>query len=151
MSTYTEDQFFEDVKAEATALKETATKEELAKLRAHFLNPFQYDQCVYGLMTGSCYSGRASELIFNCCPRYFKNEVDGREAITSLDTGGASRAIEFVNGSQIPGVSNSFEFDKHRERISAHFSSIEMYIATEGAKIPELIAFLKDETKILSL
>lgn len=59
------------VKKEAANLKKNATKEELAKLDFDRLDGDSPYSCMYGQMTGHCYSNRASELIFNCCERVY--------------------------------------------------------------------------------
>lgn len=156
MNTYTEVQFLKDVKAEATALKQYASKDELEKLNDEIINPFHYQECVYGLMTGDCYSERASELIFNCCKKFFVSHIDEDYLIDlsrrkpNLDFNEIS---DFVNGSVVPGVSTVEDFHTCRknENCDEHYSSIEAYIIMEDAKIPELIAFLKDETQTLEL
>jgi hypothetical protein len=156
MSKYTEDQFLEDVMAEAKALKATAKLKEVKNLEASMLDPFDYRKCIYGQMTGDCFSARAAELIFECCPRYFIGEIDeeGSGSLIDKDNGpmSLSAAIGFVNGVKVPEVKGVEDFVYHREHSAyMHFSSIEAYIVTKGAKIPELIAFLKDETQTLEL
>ena len=54
---------------ELKKLKKLATKAELKKLaKAHAIIPDEPDTCIYGIMTGSRYSERATELIKDCCP-----------------------------------------------------------------------------------
>jgi hypothetical protein len=71
VKTYTKKQFIEDVKKEAMALKEHATREELGKLDFTILNPNSGHLCVYGQLTGMCDSDRADELIKECAPRLY--------------------------------------------------------------------------------
>lgn len=49
-------------------IKKYATNEEVGKLLVHIdeLDGNQSAKCVYGLMTGSCFSDRAEELIDKC-------------------------------------------------------------------------------------
>lgn len=69
-TTYTFEQLKEDVRKEAEALRVQATKEELGRLSIEFLKPNHVNACVYGLLTGSCMSERAIELIRKCAPVY---------------------------------------------------------------------------------
>jgi len=55
---------------EATNLKENATSEELARLDFETLNPRYYDHCIYGQMTGSCFSYRSLDLLKQCAVPY---------------------------------------------------------------------------------
>lgn len=54
---------------EAKALKKAATKKELSRLSFEKLNPENEQHCIYGQMTDSCYSDRASSLIGKCCEK----------------------------------------------------------------------------------
>lgn len=59
------------VKQEAINLKKYATKEEIARLN---FKDFQYQNaygCIYGLMTGTCLSDRANDLIIKCCKKVY--------------------------------------------------------------------------------
>lgn len=145
MENYTIEQFHEDVRAEATALKSMAMPEELAKLDMHLLDPQSPQECIYGLMTGDCMSPRASNLIFGCCKRYFKPsfEEDDMESV-----------LRHANGVTIEGVIDGATLKENRgsgEWNIAHFSAVETYIMTEDANIENLIAFLKGETDTLEL
>lgn len=146
--TYTEEQFLEDVKAEAIALKQHATKKELNKLSIDYLRPRNYKSCIYGQMTGDCFSPRASSLIFNCCKRYFLSEVDG----DYMGEESEEKLVfdKYVNGEKIEGVENEYHLHIDRE-VRIHYSSIETYIMQPNAKNANLIAFLRDETKELVL
>lgn len=148
-TTYTFDQLKEDVRKEAEALRLNATAIEIDRLNINLLVPTYYDQCIYGLMTGDCFSARASDLIFTCCPRFFKsNDEFGNHFITEVPKG---RFYDFVNGQKIEGVNASVEFHEHREECGSHFSAIETYILLPEAKNANLIAFLKGETETLEL
>jgi hypothetical protein len=52
--------------AEAAALSIHATEEEKGRLDLETLDPGHYELCVYGQMTGDCYSERALELLRLC-------------------------------------------------------------------------------------
>jgi len=68
---YTFEQLKEDVRKEAEALRQHATKEEMERLDIEMLNPNSTTTCVYGLITGSCLSERAAELITMGAPVYY--------------------------------------------------------------------------------
>lgn len=51
-----------DTLYEVRYLRKHATKEEIRKLDFTKFNPSDEEECIYGQMTGSCYSERAAEL-----------------------------------------------------------------------------------------
>lgn len=141
---YTVEQFFEDVRTEAQALRENATSEEVDLLNRSEFDPEDFNQCIYGQMTGSCQSKRASELIHLCCPRYFKNE-------TYVEYESIEDAMVDVNGEKIEGVDSPDKLKAHREDWLVHLSSLETYIMTPEANIGGLISYLKGEIDTLEL
>jgi len=149
---YTFEQLKEDVRKEAEALRIHATKEERGRLDITTFNPSHYDNCIYGQMTKTCFSQRASFLIFNCCKRYFKSWDD--DHATMEEHARAGRVVEVVNGETIEGVNNADDLFDHRDQYSDrgfHFSAIEAYIMTPEANIASLIAYLRGETETLTL
>ena len=60
---HTIDILLEAVKVEATNLKNNATQEEIDSLGRMLIFGFSPTNCIYGQMTGNCYSKRAYELI----------------------------------------------------------------------------------------
>lgn len=75
------------VKKEAQKLKLNATKQEIANLNFSTFVPSFKDDCIYGQMTGNCYTKRASNLILKCCENIFAKtplqdmldvKIDGR-------------------------------------------------------------------------
>lgn len=62
---------------EAKKLKEFTTNEEKANLDIEIFNPESRSRCVYGLLTGSCFSLRSAELIEKCAKRVYVAE-DGK-------------------------------------------------------------------------
>lgn len=139
--TYTKKQFLEDVAKEAVALKKNATKVELGKLEIEELDPNNRHECIFGQITGDCFSARASELIHKCCKRYFLSNNENGETIGRL--GEDARLVDFVNGDAIPEVTNAGELLQHRKKFIFHLSSIEAYIFLPTAKNKNLIDFLK--------
>lgn len=142
-TTYTFEQLKEDVKKEAEALRVHATAEELAKLSIDELRPSNVSHCIYGQMTGNCYSFRAATLINKCCKRYFRKSImpDFFKHNTSFEN------IQMgVNGIVVK------DFVEHRTKCDeVHFSAIEAYILLHEAKNANLIAYLKGETNTLEL
>ena len=59
------------VKKEANSLKKKATKEELQKLNFQRLRPLNGSMCIYGQMTGDCYTPRAHSLILSCTTKSY--------------------------------------------------------------------------------
>lgn len=55
---------------EATKLREYATQEEKDNLSLN-IEPHRATKCVYGLMTGNCFSKRAMDLINACCEKVY--------------------------------------------------------------------------------
>lgn len=145
---YTKEQFLKDVEKEVRALKRNATEEELSNLDALILNPQSQRSCIYGQLTGSCHSLRASQLIFNCCKRFveFPDGVD----VFHADKG-FSKIKGLINGSKIKGVKDADQFYDTRSWDIKYFSSIETYIMFPNAKNKNLIAFLRGERKDLVL
>lgn len=64
-------EFPELVIEEATALREHATTEEKNNLNFNRLVPDNDYSCIYGQMTGYCFSRRASELIQKSCQKVY--------------------------------------------------------------------------------
>jgi len=129
--------------AEAKKLKENAKKSELKKLDFDRLDSQRTTNCVYGLMTGDCFSKRSQTLIQNSCKRVFN--VEESENIEGT-----------LNGSPIGKKRSKIEntaFGSYSEAL--YWSPIEVFIDKDrnqkNGNNKRLIEFLKDETKILKL
>ena len=145
MENYSIEQFKADVLADATALKQHATAGELAKLNAALLDPYHYRQCIYGQMTGDCYSPRAARLIFDCCPRY----IDVKKRVTS---GTVLTLDDVVKAPRSEQMTESLgELEDYRDGIGGFHSAIENYLWCQDANISGLIAFLKGEADTVEL
>lgn len=142
--TYTKKQFLEDVEKEARALKKNATKEELSKLDFKTFSPQYPDRCVYGQMTGDCFSKRAHRLIKDCCIRLVDNEkfspLFKPETIYNA-VNGKPTSVKKLNEARSPEI----------KWTPAYISALEGYIMLPWAKNANLIAFLKGERKDLVL
>ena len=119
---------------EATNLKKYATKEELAKLNYNHLEGDNRFKCIYGQMTGTCDSNRASNLIFLCVSRVYKS---GKFYSFKGELNGAStRAKEFRSCSYHTPI-EKFLYKYKPERNS------------KSTKVEKLVSFLKGEIQEL--
>ncbi len=119
--------------AEAKQLKLNATKSELESLNFNTLNPSRTTSCIYGQMTGNCFSSRATELIELSCEKVYKCNYLNHPTELGGD----------LNGSP-----------KEADR-GSYWSPIELFISKRVNKDNDnnerLIAFLKGETVRLQL
>ena len=138
---YDKDRFIWEVTNEAIALRENATRDELNKLSLAVLNPMTEYGCIYGQMTGSCFSEKASDLIVQCCPRYFRSY-----AVTQYNHFG--NVINNANGTKVVNFKNARKKSSKEDR---HFSAIEVYITLPNAKLKNLVSYLRKETDKLDL
>jgi len=125
---------------EAKNLKNLAKPEEINNLNPASFDPTDPARCIYGQMTGSCWSDRANELIIKCCTKVthwidvdvFSYEINGK-------------------------ATNKRHGPKEADETSEYYSPIETLIFEEDVYDFEdtfyskrIMAFLKDETKELS-
>lgn len=141
---YTFEQLKEDVRKEAEALRVHATSEERERLDFGIFNPTVQDECIYGQMTGHCFSGRAARLIKLCTQRYFNHSVlpDLYGEITTMN-----HIVKNVNGKDVA----DFLIERTHRQSMSHFSAIEAYILLPEANNANLISFLRGETETLTL
>lgn len=120
------------VKQEAKNIKKHASKAELNKLNFNGLNPVGFGGCIYGQMTGHCFSDRADYLIKKCASRIYK---------TYSVTDPSPKLL------QQSRVTQRNQMDNYM------WSPIEMFIAnTPNLKDNKnLIAYLKGEKRTLSI
>ncbi len=130
------------VKKEASKLKEHATPEELARLNFEHLNPNSPRSCIYGQMTGNCYSPRANELVLKCAERVYVSNVSRDSESNAVFT------YQTLNG--VPHL-----IENNRDRSEVYHSPIEIYLVfnrendtTENNKV--VIDYLKGETTELN-
>lgn len=113
------------VKQEADKLKEFAIKEELNRLDFKTLTPERIDLCIYGQMTGDCFSDRSFDLVRKCSTPF--------SATRSFYSPSEARNVYYAPPGRRP------------------FSPIEFYISQRGAKNENLINYLKGLTTVLEL
>jgi hypothetical protein len=136
-TTYTFDQLKDDVRKEAEALRVHATKEELSKLDFENLDYSDKKRCIYGLMTGDCFSLRSAMLIDKCACTHFDLITESVDEISAFVM---DKPSDFVDKRSCGSVFSSYTF-----------SAIEQYICLPEAKNANLIAFLRGETETLEL
>lgn len=118
----TKQQLYTEVKKEAAALLIHATEKERGRLDFETLDATHVLNCIYGKMTGDCYSERAVFLITKCCSVY-------------------SDDLPYM-GATLERCQVVETFARNRA-----YSPIEVYICLPDAKPKELIQYLKGETK----
>lgn len=102
---------------EATAIKKHAKKSELESLNGSvdYLDPDSKFSCIYGQMTGNCFSTRANSLIIKCAKRVYSS---GNEAMNIIGS----------------SVLNGKPYEVTRARSCEYFSPIEVYIFKNKVK-----------------
>lgn len=131
---YTFENLKDDVRKEAEALRVHATKEELGRLELDKLQPSNEDYCIFGLMTGNCYSKRAAELIDKCAISHFDMLPDSMDEVDEYK------------------VDKDEDFITSRIQQRGHtFSAIEAYICLPKARNANLVSYLRGETETLDL
>lgn len=111
------------VKQEADNIKLHATELEKSKLLLVRLNPESKRECVYGLMTGNCFSDRASELL-NLCAMECVDDIED--------------VFEIIGKVKYSATRN-------------FFSPLEYYINQKDADNRQLIKYIKGQTDTLTL
>lgn len=113
---------------EASLLKQHLTSEELQTLKYNrfAIYPDNYDTCIYGRLTGDCFSKRAHELLSKCAIWPYSMEI-GQFHKTSM---GVNRWISY------------------RQDMREAFSPIEYYIYHREEKIPILVEYILGEREL---
>lgn len=122
------------VKKEASKLKQKATKDEIKMLTFNDLDPQSRIQCIYGQLSGDCFSSRAHSLIKGCAERVYEK-----------------RSCASIHESELNGKA---KLDSDGDRKGNWFSPIECFIHFPDNKTngnnKRLIDYLKGETKRLT-
>jgi len=119
-------EFLTLVREEIENIKTHATPEEISNLDFNKFNPTIISQCIYGQMTGCCFSDRARELQ----PKIYNTDL------TCI--GDTFRYIKYL---LVKG-----EIQDYKD-----YTTLEMYIPMKGAKNKQIIQYLKGERKTLTL
>lgn len=143
----TEKQLAELAAKEVRKLKKNATEQELSRLDLECLNPDGSENCIYGQMTGSCWSARAWQLLREC-------------TATPLSSYGVPQPQEITDRGIEPIVEDLYkestfghESDSFGRRGRTRFSALEIYISLyrHTEKVERIINYLKGETTKLDL
>lgn len=129
-----EQSFLDEVKKEASAIREYATNEQKSKLCIDTFYPELYDSCIYGQLTGDCFSSETIELM-NKCNTYL--------AYKDVYTSSINEELRLAK----PIKANTIS----RDRCYPFYTSLELYICLDGAKIEDLINYIKGEQKEFNL
>ena len=128
--------FLKAVVKECENIKKLTTKEEKNKLNTDMLNPSWYTTCIYGQMTGHCSSGRAKELINECCSLTVVN--DAHEPTISLQ--------------RVCTVAKRGAGAENRMLTNVKFySELEAYILTADANNAKILSFIKGQLDTLTI
>lgn len=123
------------VSKEAKSLKKYAYKKELKKLNFKNFSSSNIFKCIYGQMTGDCFSDRASELIYKCAARIYKSGEDEEKVSAGVTLNGKppQKGRGFYSRNFWSPIEVFVDIDKNRKN-----GNNEM-----------LIKFLKNEAKVL--
>lgn len=141
-------EFLKDVKHEVEMLKLHTTAEEKARLNINEFGAANFFRCIYGLLTGSCATIRAKELMDLACIRV----MDTTSGSLDVSNKNVSEIEKLVNG-QYEGQTWG-EYDDDTEiyvRKFKYLSVLEGYICTKNARVAEIISYIKGETQTLEL
>ena len=119
---------------EAENLKKYATKSEISNLDFETLDPEKTHECIYGQMTGSCFSERSLDLIVLCSKRVYDRELNYKMRPADPVCAGLK-----LNGKPVRERRGQF-------KEGTFFSPIEVFISKHPEKSAELISFIKGET-----
>ncbi len=81
---------------EALLLHKHTTKEERSFLDADDFNPTKSTQCIYGLLTSSCYSERAKKLQKKCAAAPFFSDAKYGSSIVKSIIGGYTQLEHYI-------------------------------------------------------
>lgn len=142
------------VRHEAAFLKQNASPAELAKLDFDNIDPESESRCIYGQMTGDCYSERAEFLIQTCCQFvFFMQEPNAKHLI------GSTTPLSNLNFTKRfpPKPGNKMTAAKPgSDGTRRYFSAIEIFISQNQNggnpfKTLALIMYLKGHLKSLEI
>lgn len=138
----TYDEFIKAVKSEVESLKKHVTKEELSCLNADTLSPINGYLCIYGQLTGGCFTLRAKELVGLCATKVFNAE-------TNQLYQKKFEAVEKYFGDDFKG--QIWPPDCSDNRDYEVLTALEGYLCLKDSKGLQIISYLRRETKVLTL
>ena len=137
------EKFIPLVESEARKLKEFSNNEEKERLEDNRgrLSSSSASSCIYGLMTGSCFSDRATSLIDKCT----ENLLNGLYNDARLVNSGVYRKLTMQR------VFNLLEIRSERRGFTPIENFINLFENNKRGKNKELIDFLVGKTDKLDL
>ncbi len=126
--------FIKDVIKEIEALKENANKEQKTKLIFATFIPDKPEQCIYGQMTGDCWSLEAAELIEKCNP-------------------GLTQVFSFIGDISWLKTYPKKEASKEKRQKYSYITLLEQFIVIEKYKKynQNILSYIKGTTNILKI
>lgn len=144
----TEKQLIADVAHEVKSLRLNATKEELERLNLGKIDPASPSRCIYGQMTDSCDSFRAKELMDESCVRVVtEKQFDGVPMSGRL----SFEEVKGLKKGKYKGQTWRTKMSSDYNRSYSYLSMLELYISLKGARVDNIIAYLKGESEELDL
>ena len=140
--------FLRDVRHEIESLRKNATEQEKDNLDFRTFYPNNFENCIYGQMTGDCRSPRAKELMDKSCVRVMDIELFGNVYGSNYE----DKAFN-VNGkykSEKSWVDDDTEY-YNRNRQMNYLSVLEGYILLKNAKSENILAYIKGQINNLEL
>jgi hypothetical protein len=129
MIEYSKDKLLTRTLKEVAAIREHATEEERLRLSSETLKPSSSSNCIYGQMTGYCFSPRASTLIYQCAQPF-------STMVTEYETPEHRR----------------FSSKTQRVNTQRDFTALEFYIVQAPEhKVFEILSYLRGERDLPAL
>lgn len=123
MNTKRRIKFLEEVKKELRTIKRRATPQEKSQLDLSTFNFDDGDHCIYGQMTGDCYSNRAKHLM----PKSYSQIFQPSAGVTDLN-----QRVNYKHLATKKGKS---------------FTALEIYLFDNKSDHAKIIAYIKGEIK----
>lgn len=139
MKKITKKEFLVDVAIEVELLKLHTTEKEKSLLRIEDFNPEEKKQCIYGMLTDSCESFRAKVLMDLCCKRVM--DFDNR--LSNIKQGISFSNKNFIINGQYKGETWLYTGQERYSRNYRYMSALEGYIFLKGAKVSNIIDYIK--------
>ncbi len=141
--------FLKDVRYEVEMLRQHATDDEKENLVFRFFDPDNFQQCIYGLMTGDCRSHRAQELMDKSCIRVMDIP---KQTFTSNSLNNSSfNDPRFVINGKYSGQTWKDDESYKNRRDMRFLSALEGYIYLKDAKNRNVLDYIKGKIDVLEL
>jgi hypothetical protein len=135
------------VEQEALKLHEHTTYEEKSKLfdalACDMIDGDDFQNCIYGAMTGNCYNKRAYELVKECNDKVLEYDI------SESDEDAALKSVTQLTNS-VKQEMNCSSLEGERSPFLPYITPIEWYIAQENANIAYVVNLINRGTKALN-